>query len=111
MSESEKTAIAAHLYVTLRRKLNRVIDVEWLVKNEEYARAVIGMARQNGLEELAHYADRMEELIFGKSIPVRHAEPAPVVPIRVVAEELTFDSHEPADNDGSTASQYIGTLR
>ena len=32
---AEKTALAAHLYITFRRKLNRVSDVEGLVRNEE----------------------------------------------------------------------------
>ena len=41
MADTEKTAIAAHLYVSLRRVANRVIDIEWMAQNEEYARAII----------------------------------------------------------------------
>lgn len=109
MSESEKTAektaIAAHLYITLRRKLNRVIDVEWLVKNEDYACEVIGMARQPGLEEVAHYADRMEELIFGKILRQRPVEPKPVTKI---VETPSQSSEVPSED---SARQYIGSLR
>ena len=107
MSESEKTAVAAHLYITLRRKLNRVIDVEWLVKNEDYAREVIGMARQPGLDEVAHYADRMEELIFGKILRQRPVEPKPEVVLKVV--ETPPPASDTPDED--SASQYIGSLR
>jgi hypothetical protein len=111
MTEAEKTGIAAHLYVTLRRSANRVIDVEWMSKNEEYAREVIHLARQQGSEELKHYADRYEELVFGV--------PSPVVPIvKPVVVETTTDVgnvpvfEEPDEEDlPSTASRYIGALR
>ena len=112
MTEAEKTGIAAHLYVTLRRSANRVIDVEWMSRNEEYAREVINLARQQGSEELKHYADRYEELTFGPPTPA-----APV--IQPVAAETTHDVgnmpvfEEPAEDDDlpSTASRYIGALR
>ena len=107
MSETaEKLPIAAHLYVTLRRKLNRVIDVEWLLHNEDYAKEVIKIARQQGMEELAHYADRMEELIFGKVAPPR---PAPIVQ-NIMREPPAVE--EPEEDDSvAVASQYVGTLR
>jgi hypothetical protein len=111
MTEAEKTGIAAHLYVTLRRSANRVIDVEWMSKNEEYAREVIHLARQQGSEELKHYADRYEELVFGVTSPV-----APIV--KPVVFETTTDVgnvpvfEEPDEEDlPSTASRYIGALR
>lgn len=103
---AEKTATAAHLYITLRRKLNRVIDVEWLVKNEDYAREVIGMARQPGLEEVVRYADRMEELIFGKILMQRPVEPKLEVARKIV--ETPPASDVPSED---SASQYIGSLR
>jgi hypothetical protein len=104
---AEKTAIAAHLYITLRRKLNRVIDVEWLVRNEDYAREVIGMARQPGLEEVAHYADRMEELIFGKILRQRPVEPKPQA-IPKIVDTPSQSSDVPSED---SAKQYIGSLR
>lgn len=112
MTEAEKTGIAAHLYVTLRRSANRVIDVEWLSKNEEYAREVIHLARQQGSEELKHYADRYEELTFGPSTPVAPiAKPAVVETTHDVGNVPIFE--EPAEDDDlpSTASRYIGALR
>lgn len=105
MSESEKLSIAAHLYVTLRRKLNRVIDVEWLLHNEDYAREVIKIVRQQGMEELAHYADRMEVLIFGKAPPPK---PEPIMPD--IMSDLPAEE-EPEEEDAAIASRYIGALR
>ena len=101
-STAEKTAIAAHLYITLRRKINRVIDVEWLVRNDDYATEIIALARRPGLEDLASYINRLEELVFGKLIA------APAEPALKIAEEE--DELEELDfNPGN--KQYIGTLR
>jgi hypothetical protein len=100
---AEKTALAAHLYITLRRKLNRVIDVEWLVRNEDYAREVITLARKPGLEELASHVNRLEELVFGKPKPI----PAPLAPAPRVEEEDELDDL----GLDTSVKQYIGTLR
>lgn len=111
MTEAEKTGIAAHLYVTLRRSANRVIDVEWMSKNEEYAREVIHLARQQDSEEVKHYADRYEELMFGVPTPAAPViKPAVVETTTDVANMPVFE--EPAEEDlPSTASRYIGALR
>ena len=104
MNDTEIMPIAAHIYVTLRRKLNRVIDVEWMLRNQDYAREVIQIARKPGVEELAHYVDRIEALIFGKVVT-----PLPVSKARDTMRALpeTGESGE----DAAIASQYIGSLR
>jgi len=99
---AEKTAIAAHLYIALRRKINRVVDVEWLVRNEDYAREIITLGRRPGLEELTSHVNRLEELVFGKPL-IAPVEPPP----RIVAEE---DELEDWELDPGV-KQYIGTLR
>lgn len=100
-STAEKTAIAAHLYIAMRRKFNRVIDVEWLVRNEEYAREIISLGKRPGLEDLLSHINRLEELVFGKPAAVL-VELAPKAEVEDELEELDF-------NQGS--KQYIGTLR
>jgi hypothetical protein len=100
---AEKTAIAAHLYITVRRKLNRVIDVEWLAQNEDYAREIIAIARKPGLEEASVYVTRLEELVYGKA-EVKAAEPEPVF------EERKFFADE-VEEEQDNADRYIGTLR
>ena len=44
MLESEKLALAAHLHVVLRRRVGRVTDVEWLVRDMAYAREILALA-------------------------------------------------------------------
>jgi len=100
-STAEKTALAAHLYIAMRRKFNRVIDVEWLARNEDYAREIITLAKRPGLEDLAPHISRLEELVFGKSAAV-DAEPVAKLEVEDEPEELDLDL-------GS--KQYIGTLR
>ncbi len=119
MSESDKTAIAAHLYITLRRTANRVIDVDWLAKNDEYAKEVIRLARQQGSDELTHYADLYEEQIIGKPVMEKVA-PAPVAaPAKppmseramLLAEAAAEESESDEDEDIGDPSRYIGHLR
>lgn len=103
MVESSKLAVAGLISTLLRRKLNRVIDVEWMLQNAEYAREVIRFARKQGIDELSRHADRMEELLLG----------------RVVVDQSLAMEQEPkrkpaaaSDNEpGGIESQYIGTLR
>jgi hypothetical protein len=63
-TESDVVAIAAHLHVQLRRRTGRVIDVDWLSHNSEYANAVVRFALDSASEhdapELAIWATRFE---------------------------------------------------
>lgn len=45
----------------LRRTTNRMIDVEWMIANAEYAREVIRLARETNVEELVELAGRIED--------------------------------------------------
>lgn len=59
--EMEKLfSLAGRVYVLLRRETNRMIDVEWVTVNAEYAREVISLARATGLQELEELAGRIE---------------------------------------------------
>jgi hypothetical protein len=61
MSDSDKLAVAAHLYVLLRRATGRVTDVEWLVRDRPYAREIIQLAMaQPGQPELQRWARKLE---------------------------------------------------
>lgn len=64
ITESDLTALAAHLNVQLRRHSGRVTDVEWMVANAEYAQVVIQLAKttasSEGVPELAIWAARFE---------------------------------------------------
>lgn len=72
MNDSEKLAIAAHLHVLLRRITGRVTDTEWMVRNSEYGRAMIALARQaaatENRPELADCAARLEAALGPASV-------------------------------------------
>lgn len=100
-SAAEKTAIAAHLYIALRRKFNRVIDVEWLVRNEEYALEIIALGRKPGLEELSAHLNRLEQLVLGK--------PTAALPENQAKVEEDDELEDIELNLGG--GQYVGSLR
>jgi len=133
MSETEKTSVAALISVILRRKANRIIDVKWLVKNQEYAREIINLSREQGQDDLNEYASHLEKLMFGASSAPATA-PAPAVPAppkgKPFADSLDKSSisswgeapkfSEPDDNSedddsggggGIDTNKYVGHLR
>ena len=61
MLENEKLAIAAHLYVLLRRATGRVTDVQWLVRDRVYAHEIIQLAlAQPEQPDLKRWARKFE---------------------------------------------------
>ncbi|MEO6277591.1 hypothetical protein [Roseateles sp.] len=92
-SDSERLAVAAHLHVLMRRKMGRVTDVEWLVRNAEYAQEIIRLACQQAEHpEVADWGARLSAMLFPKP------PPAPVpVSARVAAV--------------AAVTRYVGGLR
>lgn len=94
-SDSEKLAVAAHLHVLMRRKMGRVTDVEWLVRNADYAQEIIRLACQQAEHpEVAEWGARLRAMLFPKPSPPAPA-PTPVGARAVVA----------------TGGRYVGGLR
>ncbi len=80
--EMEKLfALAGRIHVLLRREHNRIIDVEWMCADENYAKEVIRLARSAGSDELQALAERIEAVHPLLPKP-QHVE----VPIPVKAE-------------------------
>lgn len=75
MPSSEKIAIAAHLHVLLRRKTGRVTDTEWMASNREYAAEITRFsrekAREEGNQDLAAWADKLEEVMATPDVKPR----------------------------------------
>lgn len=65
MSDSERFALAARLYSSLKRSTGRVIDVLWLLQNEPYSQEVICLARAADAESV-ELAQRLEVLLRGE---------------------------------------------
>ncbi|MET0378846.1 MAG: hypothetical protein ABW049_07620 [Spongiibacteraceae bacterium] len=87
MTDNDKFAIAARLYVQLRRKSNRAIDTVWMVQSNEYAREVLRIARAQSDNDLQQLANHFEALMGPAAAPSASAS-APV-----------------------SASKYVGSLR
>lgn len=82
-TESEKLAVAAHLHVLMRRKMGRVTDVEWLVRNADYAKEIIRLACQQAEHpEVADWGAKLRAMLFPR--PAAPA-PAPAAPSSSVA--------------------------
>jgi hypothetical protein len=73
--DSEKMAIAAHLHVLLRRLVGRVTDVEWMVRNRDYAMEVTRVALAEPHPELHAWAAKLQAALHQP--PVQEA-PAPL---------------------------------
>jgi hypothetical protein len=64
MTKTDRLAAAAHLHVLLRRKLGRVTDVEWMVENDDYARAMVRLAlADHDHPELVALGHRLQALL------------------------------------------------
>jgi hypothetical protein len=96
MLDSEKLGIAAHLHVLLRRRLERVTDVEWMVRNRDYAREIVRLCRTSAHPDLHQWAAKLEAALVAEEPP-----PPPPRPVEVVR----------VTEPGSLESRYIGRLR
>ncbi|MEY4414447.1 MAG: hypothetical protein RIQ53_1740 [Pseudomonadota bacterium] len=105
MTESEKLALAAHLHVVMRRRIGRVTDVEWMVQDPAYARAMIDIAIGCGHEDVQERARKLQTALFPpRSRPLVEAQATePVEPRRPVRQPL-------ADLVNG-ARTYVGGLR
>ncbi len=107
MQDSDKLAIAAHLHVLLRRKTGRVTDTEWMAVNAEYALEVVRFARQHALEdglpELAEWADRLDQAVHAPA-PAQQRRPLLETASQAVRQRLV---PEPV----AEIPRYVGGIR
>lgn len=105
MLENEKFAIAAHLHVLLRRKVGRVTDVEWMVKNHDYGIEVVRIARAEKQPELDEWANKLESVLLGLRPVAR-----PVMPVAAAPAAAPLRPFGDSEFDLSGA-RYVGRLR
>lgn len=124
MANSDKVSVAALISVILRRKINRTIDVVWLVTNDVYAREIIHLCHAQGLTELSEYADHLNKLMFGVEVPATSNLANNIVAqtVKDVAEQPALlrdsdsyfdESEEEVDESISkvASNKYVGGLR
>lgn len=108
MLESEKLAIAAHLHVVMRRKMGRVTDVEWMVRNADYAREVIRVAKaEKDHAELQEWASRLQEALF----PVGKTPHSAVTASNPDSGFVDSRLSAPRPAKQPDAPRYVGSLR
>ena len=81
MLNNDRLAVAAHLHNALRRKLGRITDVEWMARNDAYAREIVRLALAGaGDAELQALAQRLQALLPAAAVataqPVHQPPPA-----------------------------------
>lgn len=119
MSNTERMSVAALMGVILRRKINRTIDVKWLIENEAYAQEIIKLCREQDLADLTEYADHLERLMFPKvafkpsgfaPTTFQTKPPTIIQPIaKPIAVELPFEIE--AEEEIVNPNKYVGGLR
>lgn len=124
MASSDKVSLAALISVILRRKMNRTIDVVWLISNEVYAREIIQLCHAQGLTELSEYADHLNKLMFGVDVPIATnlvkniaAQPAKEATEQnaLLRDSDSYFDDTQADDDEAinklSSNKYVGGLR
>ncbi|MBC7697523.1 MAG: hypothetical protein H7Z70_04060 [Bacteroidia bacterium] len=118
MSNTERMSVAALIGVILRRKINRTIDVKWLIENEAYAQEIIKLCREQDLADLTEYADHLEKLMFPKEAfkpsgfapTTFQTKPPTIQPIaKPIAVELPDEIE--AEEEIANPNKYVGGLR
>ena len=128
MTANELMAIAAHLHVLLRRKTGRVTDIEWLMANSDYAKAIAQFAKAKAAEladaDLQSWALKLEVANQSRTVASKPLVQAAVDAVRanqVQSRSADFMStgafkSEPAEpergaDDDSSGPRYVGGIR
>lgn len=81
MMNNDRLAVAAHLHTALRRRTGRITDVEWLARDDTYAREVLRLAlAQADAPELLALAHRLQALLPTTERPPASAAQQPPAP-------------------------------
>ncbi len=108
MLEMECFAIAARLHVVMRRAVGRVTDVDWMVRNRDYAREVIRVARLHADADLLALADKFESALAQMDTPVPSARRATTT---VAEARERSPVMPPATHVMPAVPRYVGRLR
>lgn len=111
---AEAFTIATQMYVRLRRVCGRVIDVMYLVNNQDYAKHVLEVALATEDQELARFVARLSPLIDLYAEPSVAALEIKAEAKKVKAEVLETYSVEVTEEEIYQAQvhhHYIGALR
>ncbi|KOR31617.1 hypothetical protein TI05_12455 [Achromatium sp. WMS3] len=112
-SSSEQLRLAAQIHLLLRRATGRVIDIEWLAVNAEYAKEIIRVIRLHTADDpmstLAQLADEFEQIMFSLPKSKAHVE----VNIPKVKKQAAYVNTQlgPALDTENNVERYVYGLR
>ncbi|QER39358.1 hypothetical protein F2A31_06410 [Acinetobacter suaedae] len=107
-------AIATQMYVRMRRVSGRVIDVMYLVHNQDYARYIADLALATEDQELERYVARLSTLIdlLPTGSPAKKLEKIETIAESLDVSELyTTEVTEEEIYQAQVHHHYIGALR
>lgn len=105
VNRSEAFSIATLIYARLRRVTGRVIDVTYLMQNQDYTKYVIDLALSANDSELQRQAERL------RSLMVFDAEPDQMKIQEEIAEIYESEVTEEEIYRAQVSHHYIGALR
>ena len=105
LNRSEAFSIATLIYARLRRVTGRVIDVTYLMQNQDYTKHVIDLALSVNDSELQRQAERLRCLM------VCDLEPDQMKMKEEIAEIYESEVTEEEIYKAQVSHHYIGALR
>ena len=105
VNRSEAFSIATLIYARLRRVTGRVIDVTYLMQNQDYIEHVIDLALSANDSELQRQAERL------RSLMVLDLEPDQMKIQEEIAEIYESEVTEEEIYRAQVSHHYIGALR
>lgn len=110
---AEAFTIATQMYVRLRRVCGRVIDVMYLVNNQDYAKHVLDIALDTQDPELQRFVARLSPLIalYPEACSSPVLEHKLNVEKDVVSDSYSMEVTEEEIYQAQVHHHYIGALR
>ena len=122
--ENEIFAIASRIHVGLRRKKNRIIDIEYLMQSPQYGQEVIRLARASADSDLNEMATKLEAYLFSarglfpkkptteNQLAPTRASAAPAIGQRLLQSLAEKNEMRHADAlAANSEAQYVFSLR
>lgn len=107
--ESQAFALAARLHVILRREKGRITDIEYMRRDADYCRHVIGLIDREESDDVRALCTKLEELYLGPHGVFIRLAPKVVAAPKVAA--VPDQAPAPLAARASSRKEYIGHLR
>lgn len=79
-------SVAGRMHVLMRREINRIIDVEWICADADYAIEIIRLALDTRSDELHQLASRLQSL---HPLLTNHEQASAALPVQSEPKYVT----------------------